>query len=97
MLTNFFDSVNISSENGSPVDTFDEGALVATVTKKRRRSMGISASAAVFDISVGGGRTINLNNPESMKHLDDDLKSDAINQLQVLQNQMASLMAQLKN
>mmetsp|Transcript_3132 Transcript_3132/g.4749 ORF Transcript_3132/g.4749 Transcript_3132/m.4749 type:complete len:235 (+) Transcript_3132:120-824(+) len=87
----------IFSENGSPVDTFDEGALVATVTKKRRRSMGISASSAVFDISVGGGRTINLNNPESMKHLNDDLKSDAINQLQVLQNQMASLMAQLKN
>mmetsp|Transcript_18910 Transcript_18910/g.21102 ORF Transcript_18910/g.21102 Transcript_18910/m.21102 type:complete len:238 (-) Transcript_18910:59-772(-) len=86
----------IFSRNGSPVDKFDEGVLIATVTKKRRRSMGVSASAALFNINVGDGLTINLNNPECVKHMDDELKSSAIHQLQVLQIQMANVMAQLR-
>lgn len=66
-----------------------QGDLVATVTKKRRTEVD-------FDINVGDGRYINLTNPGNVQALDEDLKSTAIVQLQVLQDQMASLMAQLK-
>lgn len=82
--------------------TVDEGALVATVTKKRRRGNNNDNTAedtvgANFDINVGEGRFISLSNPGNVDALDDDLKSTAIHQLQVLQDQMSSLMAQLKN
>ena len=84
-----------SSENGSPVDTVEDGALIATVTKKRRIRAG--DAPVNFDINVGDGQYISLTNPGSIGLLDEDLKSTAIQQLQVLQDQMASLMAQLKN
>lgn len=74
------------------MDTVDEGALVATVSKKRR-----GKASAVFDINVGEGRYINLQDPSSMKYLEGDMKDAAISQLKILQDQMASLMAQLNN
>ena len=83
-----------SSKNGSPVDPVDEGALVATVTKKRRGNAPPSA-AANFDINVGDGRYISLNDPTGVRHLDENMKSNALTQLKVLQDQMASLMEQL--
>jgi len=84
-----------SSKNGSPVDPIDEGALVATVTKKRRGN-SVAATAANFDINVGEGRYISLNDPSGVLNLDDDMKTSAYSQLKVLQDQMASLMQQLE-
>eukprot|EP00543_Licmophora_paradoxa_P005269 CAMPEP_0202452662 /NCGR_PEP_ID=MMETSP1360-20130828/10816_1 /ASSEMBLY_ACC=CAM_ASM_000848 /TAXON_ID=515479 /ORGANISM="Licmophora paradoxa, Strain CCMP2313" /LENGTH=230 /DNA_ID=CAMNT_0049071541 /DNA_START=111 /DNA_END=803 /DNA_ORIENTATION=+ len=81
------------SENGSPVDAHDEGALIATVSKKRR---GNSAAATMFEINVGNGNYIDLSNPENVNHLDDNMKDVAESQVKVLQEQLASLMAQLK-
>jgi hypothetical protein len=79
-----------SSKNGSPVDTVEEGTLVATVSKKRR-----GKAAAVFDINVGEGRYINLQDPMCIKYLEGDMKDAAISQLKILQDQIASLMAQM--
>ena len=95
-----------SSANGSPVEHSEEGSLVATVAKKRRdRTNGGSgggsdgadddATGAAFDINVGDGRYISLSDPNTIEHLDDDMKNAAMNQLKILQDQMASLMAQL--
>jgi hypothetical protein len=64
--------------------------MVATVTKKRRGNEGAS-----FEINVGDGRVINLNDPTGVHGLDSDMKATAASQLKVLQDQMASLMAQL--
>ena len=64
--------------------------MVATVTKKRRGN-----GSASFEINVGDGRVINLNDPTGVKELDSDMKATAASQLKVLQDQMASLMAQL--
>lgn len=74
------------------MDTHEEGTLVATVSKKRR-----GKTSAVFDINVGEGRTINLMETGTVECLDGDMKDAAISQLKILQNQMASLMAQLNN
>ena len=80
--------------NGSPVDTVEEGTLVATVSKKRR---GNDKTSAVFDINVGEGRYISLSDPNTVKLLDDSAKESASSQLQVIQDQIAVLMAQLNN
>lgn len=82
----------ISSQNGSPVDPVDLGALVATVTKKRRGN-----ESASFEINVGEGKYISLNDPSGVDQLDASMKATAASQLKVLQDQMASLMAQLTN
>lgn len=81
----------LSSANGSPVETHEVGSVVATVTKKRRGG----DAAANFEINVGEGRVINLNNPMDVNELDSSMKATAATQLKVLQDQMASLMAQL--
>lgn len=64
--------------------------MVATVTKKRRGNEG-----ANFEINVGDGRVINLNDPNGVDALDSSMKATAASQLKVLQDQMATLMAQL--
>lgn len=69
----------------------DEGALIATVTKKRK------GNDANFEINVGEGRYISLNDPTGVQGLDSDMRATAASQLKVLQDQMASLMAQLQN
>ena len=76
------------------MDAIDEGALVATVTKKRRGNI-TEATGANFDINVGEGRYISLNDPNGVQHLDSGMKTSALSQLKVLQDQMASLMQQL--
>mmetsp|Transcript_19005 Transcript_19005/g.54763 ORF Transcript_19005/g.54763 Transcript_19005/m.54763 type:complete len:286 (+) Transcript_19005:96-953(+) len=90
----------VFSANGSPVEHSEEGSLVATVAKKRRdRTNGGGAddevTGAAFDINVGDGRYISLSDPNTIDHLDDNMKNAAMNQLKILQDQMASLMAQL--
>lgn len=79
------------SANGSPLEKHEVGAVVATVTKKRRSN----DNAANFEINVGDGRVINLNDPLGVQELDSSMKATAASQLKVLQDQMASLMAQL--
>jgi hypothetical protein len=80
-----------SSVNGSPIDKSDEGALVATVTKKRKGN----STVAAFDINLGEGNYISLNDPQALQHLDSNAKSSAVSQIKVLQDQMATLMEQL--
>ena len=75
---------------------------MATVSKKPRDKSGGAnddndISAAAFDINVGDGRYISLSDPATVGHLDDNMKNAAMNQLKILQDQMASLMAQLDN
>lgn len=81
---------NSSSQNGSPLEATEAGSVVATVTKKRRGN-----DSANFEINVGDGRTISLNDPDGVQQLDSEMKATAASQLKVLQDQMASLMAQL--
>jgi len=82
-----------SSVNGSPIETHEVGSVIATVAKKRRGK----TDAAQFEINVGDGRMISLNDPSGVQELDSDMKATAASQLKVLQDQMASLMAQLTN
>ena len=81
-----------SSQNGSPVDTADQGALIATVTKKRKGNEG-----ANFEINVGDGKYISLCDPDGVEGLDSSMKATAASQLKVLRDQMENLMAQLAN
>lgn len=83
-----------SSANGSPVETHETGTVVATVTKKRR---GNGDAGANIEISIGEGRFISLSNPAGLTELDSSMKRSATSQLQVLQDQMQSLMAQLQS
>jgi hypothetical protein len=80
-----------SSSNGSPLESNQLGDVVATITKKRRGN----ESNANFEINVGEGRYISLNDPTGLQALDSSMKATAASQLMVLQDQMASLMAQL--
>jgi hypothetical protein len=75
------------------LEQHEVGAVVATVTKKRRSVRG----EAKFEINVGDGRYISLNDPSGVNQLDSNMKATAATQLKVLQDQMASLMAQLQN
>lgn len=72
------------------METSEKGSVVATVSKKRRGN-----ESASFEINVGEGRFISLNNPDGVQQLDSEMKATAATQLKVLQDQMASLMAQL--
>ena len=76
------------------MDAIDEGALIATVTKKRRGNT-METTGANFDINVGEGRYISLNDPSGVQNLDSEMKTSAMSQLKVLQDQMACLMQQL--
>lgn len=86
----------VYSINGSPVDMAEEGDLVATVCKKRRGN-GTDGPGAIFDINVGDGRYISLSDANAIRELPDDMKMEAKNQLNVLQDQLSKLMAHLKN
>lgn len=86
----------VYSINGSPVDMAEEGDLVATVCKKRRGN-GSDGPGAIFDINVGDGRYISLSDANAIRDLPDDMKTEAKNQLNVLQDQLSKLMAHLKN
>ena len=86
-----FDYNSYSSENGSPLDPTEQGALVATVQKKVR-----GRTTASFDINVGEGQYLSLDEHQ-IPHMDDETKNHAINQVKVLQDQLATLMQQLEN
>lgn len=86
----------VYSINGSPVDMAEQGDLVATVCKKRRGN-GSDGPGALFDINVGDGRYISLSDPKSIRDLPVEMKLEAKNQLNVLQDQLTKLMAHLKN
>lgn len=86
-----------SSQNGSPLETHEVGSVIATVTKKRKGNNEEEKNTANFEINVGDGRFISLNDPSGVKGLDSNMKATAATQLKVLQDQMASLMAQLTN
>lgn len=78
--------------NGSPIDKVDEGGLVATVTKKRKGN----STVAAFDINLGEGNYISLNDPSAIQNLDSNARSSAVSQIKVLQDQMALMMQQLE-
>lgn len=86
----------VYSINGSPVDMAEEGDLVATVCKKRRGN-GSDGPGAIFDINVGDGRYISLSDANAIRELPEEMKIEAKNQLNVLQDQLSKLMAHLKN
>ncbi|KAL3907543.1 MAG: hypothetical protein SGILL_008829, partial [Bacillariaceae sp.] len=92
LLFGFFkiSSQQCSSQNGSPLETTEKGSVVATVTKKRRGNDSVN-----FEINVGDGKKISLCDPNGVQELDSSMKATAASQLKVLQDQMASLMAQL--
>ncbi|EEC47609.1 predicted protein [Phaeodactylum tricornutum CCAP 1055/1] len=83
------------SQNGSPLDAAEQGALVATVTKKNRGNAALS-SAASFDFCVGEGKYVTLGDPSNMKDLDSELKNSALSQLKLMQDQIAIAMKQLE-
>lgn len=80
----------IYSQNGSPLASTEPGTVIATVCKKRRGN-----GSANVEINIGEGQYISLNDPASISELDAQMKQTAASQLKVLQDQMASLMAQL--
>ena len=78
------------------MDQVDEGVLTATI-KKKKRSGRVESSSACIDINVGDGQFISLDDPNAVQSLDQQTKNNALSQLQVLQDQMDSLMKQLQN
>ncbi len=86
-------SQQLRSANGSPIEQCEDGALVATVSKKRRGN-GLP-EAAMFDINVGG-KVISLSDPNAMSSLSNDMKDSVTAQLSVLQDQLSMLMTQIK-
>jgi hypothetical protein len=80
-----------SSQNGSPIAATEPGTVIATVCKKRRGN-----ESASVEINIGEGQYISLNDPIGVSGLDPQMKQTAASQLKVLQDQMASLMAQLQ-
>jgi len=85
----------IYSSNGSPMNTVDDGDLVATVSKKRKGNGNDDGGAgALFDINIDG-RTISLSDPSTMEHLTNEMKNTAKNQLNILQDQLSKLLSHL--
>jgi hypothetical protein len=51
---------------------------------------------AALDINIGEGNYISLNDPSALQNLPPEARNSAMSQLQVLRDQMASLMQQLE-
>lgn len=91
---------SFSSKNGSPVEAADEGALIATVTKAKKRRTGSTSdnvAGASLDLNLGDGQFISLHDPTNITALDDEKKTMAVQQLQMLLNQAESALKQLQN
>jgi hypothetical protein len=73
------------------LESHELGGTVATITKKRHGNEW----NANFEINVGDGRYILLNDPKGLQALNSSMKVTAASQLIVLQDQLGSLMAQL--
>lgn len=89
-----------SSKNGSPVEAADEGALIATVTKAKKRrtgSTGDTAEGASLDLNLGDGQFISLHDPRNVGTLDNEKKNMALQQLQMLRSQVDSVLKHLQN
>lgn len=81
-----------SSVNGSPLDPSEnEPGFVATVLKKRKGD-----KAAVFDINIGDGKVISLNDPSMLMELDEEMKHSAMSQIRMFHEQMSTWMAMLE-
>lgn len=82
-----------SSINGSPVDQFDGGEVF--ITAKKRRAVNTSESNTPFPISIGvgagNGETIDLSDPNQRKHLDEEQKAQAMEQIIAMQEQLKNL------
>lgn len=76
--------------NGSPLDPSEEDCVVATVMKKRKGD-----KAAVFDINIGDGKVISLNDPSMLMELDEEMKISAMSQIRMFHEQMTTWMAML--
>jgi hypothetical protein len=91
------------SKNGSPLEPTAPGTVIATVHKKQCRGLGQeqdddgAMATADVEMNVGEGQYIRLNDPFGVSELDSKMKQTAAIQLKVLQDQMESLMAQLRS
>jgi hypothetical protein len=52
-------------------------------------------NTAVFDINIGGGKVISLNDPSMLMELDEEMKHSAMSQIRVFHEQMATWMSVL--
>lgn len=106
MLTLLFNEFN-RSQNGSPVEADgmgfnDENVLVATVTKPAVGGKGgaprllSTSSAASLSINVGNGQFISLQDPSRVGQLGASEKNNALLQLQMLKEQVASAIQNLE-
>ena len=80
-----------SSKNGTPIENPDEGTIIATVTKAKKRrtgSTGDAAAGASLDINLGGGQFLSLQDPTNIDSLDGHEKNMAVQQLQMLREQV---------
>ena len=84
--------MNESSENGSPIEQFDQGEVVITA-KKLRTNKGIAPLPVTIGIGAGNGECIDLSDPDQRKKLGEDQKAQAMQQLMAMQEQMKNLMA----
>lgn len=79
------EKVMVTSQNGSPVDLYEEGALIATVSKGRREPS--------MEIHVGQGKFLNID-AECIKGASRGEKAVARDQLEILRNQIDQLISQ---
>ena len=86
-----FDSSLNSSKNGTPIEAPEDAAIIATVTKAKKRrtgSTGDGAASASLDINIGGGQFLSLQDPNNIASLDGHEKNMAIQQLNMLRDQV---------
>ncbi|GKY96520.1 hypothetical protein MPSEU_000611600 [Mayamaea pseudoterrestris] len=76
----------VVSCNGSPVDLYEEGTLVATVTKNSRREPSM-------EIHVGQGKFINIGDADELKEASTAEKAVAHDNLKALRAQIDNLMS----
>ena len=82
------------------MEAADEGTLIATILKAKKRRTGSTGDAepgASLDINLGDGHFFSLQDPMNVNTLDDDKKSMAVQQLQMLKKQVDSVLAGLQN
>ena len=80
------------------MEAADEGAIIATITKAKKRRTGSSSdtTGASLDINLGDGQFISLQDPTNVNSLDADKKNMALQQLQMLKNQVDSVLRTLQ-
>jgi hypothetical protein len=68
------------------VEAADEGAITATITKKRRPGADTSSVSplANFVINLGEGKCISLNDTNGVNDLDDEMQDAVYSQMKML-------------